>query len=125
MDIIVQSTDKNLMVPVGGAVIVTFDKQLLDTVAGLYPGKLEKVMLQFFIKKIVFYLGRASLTPILDSFITLLTLGENGYKQLTDKRIQLYKYLHEQLTNVAKAYGERILQTPDNYISIGLFENFT
>ncbi|VDP84109.1 unnamed protein product, partial [Schistosoma mattheei] len=35
----VQSTDKNLMVPVGGAVIAGFSTDLVDFVAKLYPGE--------------------------------------------------------------------------------------
>lgn len=36
--IYVQSTDKNLMVPVGGAVIAGFSRDLLKEIAESYPG---------------------------------------------------------------------------------------
>lgn len=35
----VQSTDKNLMVPVGGAIIAGFSKSLLQEIAESYPGE--------------------------------------------------------------------------------------
>jgi O-phospho-L-seryl-tRNASec:L-selenocysteinyl-tRNA synthase len=56
VDAVVQSTDKNFCVPVGGAVICSASKQLLNEIAGLYP-------------------GRASAAPVLDLFITLLSMG--------------------------------------------------
>lgn len=38
VDAFVQSTDKNLLVPVGGAVISGFEKGLLERIAKNYPG---------------------------------------------------------------------------------------
>ena len=39
VDAFVQSTDKNLMVPVGGAIIAGFDKKFIQRVSGAYPGR--------------------------------------------------------------------------------------
>lgn len=39
----VQSTDKNLMVPVGGAIIAGFSKNLIKEIAESYPGKCADV----------------------------------------------------------------------------------
>lgn len=39
MDAFVQSTDKNFMVPVGGAVIAGFDSAFIQQVGKMYPGK--------------------------------------------------------------------------------------
>ena len=39
LDLFVQSTDKNYLVPVGGALIAGFDKQLVADVSQSYPGK--------------------------------------------------------------------------------------
>ena len=39
MDVVVQSTDKNFMVPVGGAIVAGFDKALIDSISKNYPGK--------------------------------------------------------------------------------------
>uniref|UniRef100_T1HM81 O-phosphoseryl-tRNA(Sec) selenium transferase n=1 Tax=Rhodnius prolixus TaxID=13249 RepID=T1HM81_RHOPR len=40
VDAFVQSTDKNLLVPVGGAIISGFDKGLLERISRNYPGRL-------------------------------------------------------------------------------------
>jgi len=40
VDVFVQSTDKNFMVPVGGAVIAGFDPSLIEKIGKLYPGRL-------------------------------------------------------------------------------------
>ena len=39
VDAFVQSTDKNLMVPVGGSIIAGFDSDFVRKVAQNYPGK--------------------------------------------------------------------------------------
>ncbi len=41
----VQSTDKNLMVPVGGAIVAGFSKELVKEIAESYPGKLSNTFL--------------------------------------------------------------------------------
>ncbi len=38
LDAFVQSTDKNLMVPVGGAVVASHSEDFIKTVAQMYPG---------------------------------------------------------------------------------------
>lgn len=40
LDAFVQSTDKNLLTPVGGTIIATFNPQILNRVAQTYPGLL-------------------------------------------------------------------------------------
>ena len=39
VDAFVQSTDKNFMVPVGGAIVAGFDEKFIDTVSKTYPGE--------------------------------------------------------------------------------------
>jgi len=39
VDAFVQSTDKNFLVPVGGAIIAGFDKSLVERISRMYPGK--------------------------------------------------------------------------------------
>ena len=39
VDAFVQSTDKNFMVPVGGAIVAGFDKKLIDSISQTYPGE--------------------------------------------------------------------------------------
>ncbi|PNF28476.1 O-phosphoseryl-tRNA(Sec) selenium transferase [Cryptotermes secundus] len=101
VDAFVQSTDKNFLVPVGGAIIAGFDKGLVERISRMYP-------------------GRASSSPAMDVFITLLSLGVNGYKNLITQRKEMYTYLKEELTKVALKHGERLLETKNNPISLGM-----
>lgn len=71
----------------------------------------------------IFITGRASASPPMDIFITLLSLGVNGYKNLIGQRKEMYKYLKEELGKVAAKHGEKILETKNNPISIGKYEN--
>ncbi|GFS24281.1 O-phosphoseryl-tRNA(Sec) selenium transferase [Elysia marginata] len=100
VDAFVQSLDKNFMVPVGGAIIAGFDKNFINEIGKTYP-------------------GRASATPTVDLFITLLSLGANGYQQLLDKRKEMYSYLASALEKCAAKFGERKLNTKSNPISQG------
>ena len=61
VDAVVQSTDKNFMVPVGGAVVCSGkdNTSVVDAVRKSYP-------------------GRASISPVLDLLITLLSMGADG-----------------------------------------------
>nr|XP_054761966.1 O-phosphoseryl-tRNA(Sec) selenium transferase-like isoform X2 [Lytechinus pictus] len=104
VDAFVQSTDKNFMVPVGGSIIAGFDREFIDKVGQTYP-------------------GRASASPSTDLFITLLSLGSKGYKNLLKERKELFTFLHEELAKVAEKYGERLLHTPHNPISMAMTVN--
>lgn len=55
VDAVVQSLDKNFLVPVGGAIVCSASREVVDSVAKLYP-------------------GRASAAPALDFFITMLQM---------------------------------------------------
>ena len=68
---------------------------------------------------VIFCAGRASSSPAMDVFITLLSLGVNGYKNLITQRKEMYTYLKEELTKVALKHGERLLETKNNPISLG------
>ena len=101
----IQSTDKNLMVPVGGAVIAGFDKKLISEISASYP-------------------GRANMTPSLDVFITLLSMGVRGYKQLLNIRKQLFSSLCTQLEQLQNKYPVRMMKTKNNSISVALALEF-
>ncbi|QDZ20896.1 O-phosphoseryl-tRNA(Sec) selenium transferase [Chloropicon primus] len=103
VDAVVQSTDKNFMVPVGGAVIVG-KKGFSDV-----PQMVDKS-----------YPGRASMSPLLDVTITLLSLGAKGWADLLKERESLYLYLGQRLRSFASAKGERVLETPGNPISFAM-----
>eukprot|EP00823_Brevimastigomonas_motovehiculus_P006829 TRINITY_DN57_c1_g1_i2.p1 TRINITY_DN57_c1_g1~~TRINITY_DN57_c1_g1_i2.p1 ORF type:complete len:390 (+),score=81.25 TRINITY_DN57_c1_g1_i2:79-1248(+) len=64
--------------------------------------------------------GRASMSPILDLFITMLSMGIEGYRSLLSTREQLFSYFQKQLRDLAEKYDERLLLTPDNPISMGM-----
>lgn len=106
VDLFVQSTDKNLMVPVGGAIIVGQNKKLVNEVAKSYA-------------------GRASSSQTLDVFMTLLSLGKEGYMELVQERKDNFIYLRQKLRNLANRHNEKILLTKRNPISLALtLENF-
>jgi len=105
LDVFIQSTDKNLMVPVGGAVIAGFDKKLIGEISSSYP-------------------GRANMTPSLDVFITLLSMGVRGYKQLLNIRKQLFSSLCSQLEQLQTRYPVRVMRSKNNTISVALALEF-
>ena len=81
------------------------------------------ILLNFFINGQIFaaFEGRASAAPTLDLFITLLSLGSRGYRDLLTERKQMYKYLEEKLQECARNNGERLLDVRHNPISLGRF----
>lgn len=101
VDLLVSSTDKNMLVPVGGALVYSPSHKSIDLVRKNYP-------------------GRASMSPILDVFITLLSMGKNKILEYLKRREECYDYLHDRLAAVAEQYGQRILNTPNNPISLAV-----
>ena len=63
-------------VSVGGAIVAGPNKKFIDAIAQNYP-------------------GRASMSPILDVFITMLSMGSNTWKKLLKTRKELFKYSQE------------------------------
>ena len=66
------------------------------------------------------YAGRASSVPIVDLFITLLSMGLSGYKKLLSDRVQLLDNFSKRFDEVARKHGERLLVCPSNTISFGI-----
>lgn len=99
VDAIVQSTDKNFMVPVGGAIVVSPSSDFIANFSGNYP-------------------GRASMTPILDVFVTLLSMGETGYKRLLTTRKKLIAVMKEKMVALSERFGIPLLESPRNSISL-------
>jgi O-phospho-L-seryl-tRNASec:L-selenocysteinyl-tRNA synthase len=87
------------MVPVGGSMVFSHDEKLLAKLNSLYP-------------------GRASISPIVDLFITLLSMGRTGFVKLLKERKENFAYLHESLAKVLEPFGERVLSTTSNKISL-------
>ena len=46
-------------------------------------------------------------------------MGTTGYKELMDERKENYKILKHEMTKIAEKYGERVLETKNNPVSIG------
>ena len=101
VDAVVQSTDKNFMVPVGGAIVTSSSPEFIRSLSSMYP-------------------GRANATPILDLFITLLAMGERKYRELLEERTTLFQKMLEGLEPIASKYGEKIIVSPRNAISVAV-----
>ena len=101
VDAVVQSTDKNFMVPVGGAIVTSSSAEFISSLSSMYP-------------------GRANATPILDLFITLLAMGERKYRELLEKRAALFEQMLAGLEPIAAKYGEKIVVSPRNAISVAV-----
>jgi len=103
VDFFVQSTDKNLMVPVGGAIIAGFDAKQISELSQTYP-------------------GRASASPAIDVFVTLLSMGVEGYKTLLKDRKENFEFLREELRLLAGRQGEgvKVQEVKSNTISVAI-----
>ena len=91
VDAIIQSTDKNILTPIGGAIIASPQKQIIKKVSQAYA-------------------GRASATPIVNFLISALSLGIKGYKDMVVKQQKNRKLLEEKLQILAQDLDERILK---------------
>jgi O-phosphoseryl-tRNA(Sec) selenium transferase, SepSecS len=89
------------MVPVGGAIVTSPDPNFIVQLSKQYP-------------------GRASMAPILDLFMTLLSMGEDGLLGLWKERQRLLVLMTEKLSLFCASHGERLLMSPSNSISIGV-----
>ena len=90
VDVIIQSTDKNFLTPIGGAVIISPKREIIENVSKAYA-------------------GRASATPIVNFLISMLKLGFNGYQELLEKQKLNRKLLEDKMKIFANKIGERIL----------------
>ncbi len=93
VDLVVQSTDKNFLVPVGGSVIFG---PLAEKINQMYP-------------------GRASLSPVLDLLVTFLELGRIGFKNLLTERKANMQYLAFEIESIDSV---KVLKNNKNNISL-------
>ncbi|EER10891.1 hypothetical protein Pmar_PMAR015694, partial [Perkinsus marinus ATCC 50983] len=100
VDAVVQSTDKNFLVPIGGSIVIG-QSDLVSDVGGGYP-------------------GRASMSPILDLFITLMSLGKSGWLSMLRKRREMFKDFKMKLQRWTLERGLRVLEVPWNRISLAI-----
>jgi O-phospho-L-seryl-tRNASec:L-selenocysteinyl-tRNA synthase len=86
---------------IGGAVVMSPNAEVVKNVGKVYA-------------------GRASSAPVLDLFITLLSMGLSGYKRLLEKREEMLIDFRTNLSAIAQKHGERLLECPSNTISLGI-----
>ncbi len=65
------------------------------------------------------YPGRASSAPLMDLFITMLSMGRSGLVSLLAQREQLFARAKSELAALASKHGERLLDTA-NQISMAM-----
>ncbi len=95
VDAIVQSSDKNFLSPVGASIIVT---PLRSTIESISSG----------------YAGRASAAPILQTLVSLLLLGLNGYQTLRKEQRANLALLQKLVKGVAESVGQRMLEVKND-----------
>lgn len=85
--------------PVGGAIVASTSLPFLQALSSSYP-------------------GRASAAPILDLFITFLSMGEGGYRELLRMRTSvLVPSMHTTMQSILDKYGISSLPSAHNFIS--------
>jgi len=90
VDAIIQSTDKNFLTPVGGAMIASPKKEIIEKISRTYA-------------------GRASASPVVNFLISMLRLGLKGYEGLIQEQQENHKLLAQKLLDFAEKVDERIL----------------
>ena len=107
VDAVVCSLDKNFLVPVGGAVVLSPSADRIQAVGQAYA-------------------GRVSISPMVDVCMTLLAMGRHTYREyMQQRRTTLLPWLQRELHRVATRHGERLLQCPGNTISLAMTLNRT
>ena len=96
---VIQSTDKNFMVPVGGSIVFSSNEKIIASLSSMYP-------------------GRASMSPVMDLFCTFLSMGRTKLIELLKTRKDNFTYFKDKLTEVVKSKAEKVLETPLNKISM-------
>lgn len=91
VDAVVQSTDKNFLTPIGGAIIAAPKQETLDSISEQYA-------------------GRATAAPVTQFLAAILALGTKNYENLRDEQEKNREYLEESLKKIAEEYGERVLK---------------
>lgn len=101
IDFVVQSCDKNFLVPVGGGIVFSCDKKKIEQLKKSYP-------------------GRAPISAYLDLFITLLQLGKNEILRMRREREANYNWLIEKTKLICAKYNLELIKTSRNKLSIAV-----
>ena len=106
IDLVVQSTDKNFLVPVGGSIIFSKNKKNIIGISQNYP-------------------GRASANAIIDLFLSFLNLGVSGITKLIKERKENFIFLKKELKKFSEIVKEKIIVNKRNKISMAFtLKNF-
>ncbi|MHA1721127.1 MAG: O-phosphoseryl-tRNA(Sec) selenium transferase [Promethearchaeota archaeon] len=90
VDAIIQSTDKNFLTPVGGAIISSPNANLINAISQCYA-------------------GRASAAPVVQLLVSLLKMGKKGYLSKIEVQKQNRVILEESLKKVAEKINEHVI----------------
>jgi len=90
VDATIQSTDKNFLTPVGGAIIASPGSDFVEKVSKMYA-------------------GRASAAPIIQFLAAILSLGVKRYEELRREQEKNRLILGKSLRELARKHGERLL----------------
>ncbi|QEE14339.1 O-phosphoseryl-tRNA(Sec) selenium transferase [Promethearchaeum syntrophicum] len=91
IDAIVQSTDKNFLTPVGGAVITSPNTDLIKEISKSYA-------------------GRASASPVVQLLVSLLSMGKQGYLSRIEFQKENRTFLEDSLLELANEFNEQIIE---------------
>lgn len=103
IDYIVQSSDKNFLAPVGGAVVCSPSAQRIEELSQAYA-------------------GRASAQPCVQFLAAVLALGLSGYRELMAQQKINREFLQDQVAEFAGKIGQRILDV-ENPIAVAMTIN--
>lgn len=90
VDAIIQSTDKNFLTPVGGALIASPSEEKIEKISQTYA-------------------GRASASPVVNFLISMLSMGINGYEGLIKKQKENKNLLEDLLKELADKLDEQVM----------------
>ncbi|KJP88265.1 O-phosphoseryl-tRNA(Sec) selenium transferase [Plasmodium fragile] len=101
VDFVVQSCDKNFLVPVNGGIVFSSDKKKMKELKKHYP-------------------GRTPVHAYLDLFITLLELGKKKILNLRKEREENFVWLQEKVYTLCSKYNLSLIKASKNKISMAI-----
>ncbi|KAK9717114.1 O-phosphoseryl-tRNA(Sec) selenium transferase, SepSecS [Popillia japonica] len=93
-----------MLVPSGSSLVTSFDEDVIGRIAKTYP-------------------GRASSNSTIDIFITLVSLGKNGYSKFLDDKDCIQQYFQELLGKLVEKYKIFIKNYGSSATSVVLYFN--
>ncbi|MBD3157760.1 MAG: O-phosphoseryl-tRNA(Sec) selenium transferase [Candidatus Lokiarchaeota archaeon] len=90
VDAVVQSSDKNFLVPVGGSILVSPRDDIIEQAAETYA-------------------GRATAAPVVQTLAALLVLGLEEYSKLQEAQVNNLNFLEDEMASIADSVDERLL----------------